>query len=174
METFTSMKENTIDYFANEKKLKLIDVPGHERVRYKFIDGYKNSAKGIIFMIDSATFTKDLRDVAEFLYILLTDGSLGSKVKSVIVLCNKQDLPLSKGAQLIKSQLEKEMNILRTTKSSQLEGTSEIANNNTFLGKTGKDFEFSHLNVPVLFEQCNLKSENPDLTSVTSWLTKLA
>ncbi|EZA52396.1 hypothetical protein X777_08747 [Ooceraea biroi] len=39
--------------------------------------------------------------------------------------------------------LEKEMNLLRMTKTSQLEGT-DASSTNVFLGKQEKDLEFSH------------------------------
>jgi signal recognition particle receptor subunit beta len=46
--------------------LKLVDVPGHERVRQRFFDTYKNAAKGIVFVLDSFSLNKDIRDVAEY------------------------------------------------------------------------------------------------------------
>ena len=40
-------------------------MPGHERIRYSMFDKVKAQAKGIIFIIDSSTIQKDIRDVAE-------------------------------------------------------------------------------------------------------------
>ena len=92
MDSFTSLKENVgvldvpnkvntvgfshfimrIRKFINNTfihlikgTLKIIDIPGHERVRQRFFDSYKSSARGIIFVLDSFTVTKDIRDVAE-------------------------------------------------------------------------------------------------------------
>lgn len=87
LESFTSMKENVgtleienkvrmiwkgntnVQINANIKfqkgALKIVDVPGHERVRQRFFDNYKNTARGIVFVLDSFTLTKDIRDVAE-------------------------------------------------------------------------------------------------------------
>ena len=45
--------------------LKIVDIPGHERVRQQFFDAHKSSARGLVFVIDSNTFMKDIRDVAE-------------------------------------------------------------------------------------------------------------
>lgn len=45
--------------------LRIVDVPGHERLRAKFFDEYKQAAKGIVYIIDSITVQKDIRDVAE-------------------------------------------------------------------------------------------------------------
>ena len=46
--------------------LRLVDVPGHERLRMKFFDQYKETTRALIFVIDTMTFQKDLRDVAEY------------------------------------------------------------------------------------------------------------
>lgn len=67
-ETFTSIAENIGDYVAegSGKLLRVIDVPGHERLRGRFFDQYKKTAKGIVFVVDSVTVQKDIRDVAEY------------------------------------------------------------------------------------------------------------
>jgi signal recognition particle receptor subunit beta len=68
---------------------------------------------------------------------------------------------------------------LRTTKSSQLESTNEVANNNTFLGKKEKDFEFVHLlPIKVDFAECSASSvgsERPaKLEALENWLIQIA
>jgi len=45
--------------------LRIIDIPGHERLRAKFFDECKQAAKGIVYVIDSVTVQKDIQDVAE-------------------------------------------------------------------------------------------------------------
>lgn len=64
-ETFTSIKENVGDYKIGGLTGRLVDIPGHYRVRDKCFDQYKKTAKGIIFVLDSVTIQKDIRDVAE-------------------------------------------------------------------------------------------------------------
>lgn len=44
----------------------MVDIPGHERVRNKFFDQYKKSARILVFVVDSCTVQKDVRDVAEW------------------------------------------------------------------------------------------------------------
>lgn len=46
--------------------LQVVDIPGHERVRQKYFDLYKGTARGIVFVVDSLTLSKDIRDVAEY------------------------------------------------------------------------------------------------------------
>ncbi|KAG8234058.1 hypothetical protein J437_LFUL013554 [Ladona fulva] len=177
--TYTSMKENTGDFISNKRSLKIVDIPGHERIRAKFYDQYKLSARGIIYVIDGVTIQKELRDVAEFLYTLMTDLNSISYNLPVAIVCNKQDQTMAKGSTVIRSLLEKEMNMLRVTKTSQLQSTLDGSDKNTFLGKKDKDFSFDHL-YPLkveFMETCamNKNADNPpDLESVMSWLAKVA
>jgi len=110
VETYTSIKENigSIE-MTNKGPLKIIDVPGHERVRQQFFDSHKSSARGMVFVIDSNTFMKDIRDVAEYLYHILSDSVVNKNRPAVLILCNKQDHTLAKGNKVIQAQLEKEM-----------------------------------------------------------------
>lgn len=67
-ETFTSTAENVGEYNieGSAATLRVIDIPGNERLRGRFFDQYKVTAKGIMFVIDSVTVQKDIRDVAEY------------------------------------------------------------------------------------------------------------
>lgn len=170
----TSIKESAGTYTAGKKSLTLYDLPGHERIRYGAFEKVKKLARGILFVVDSGTIQKDVRDVADFLYTILCDGAVQAKVSRVLVVCNKQDLTLARAAPLIQKTLEKEINLLRVTKASQLQSVGEGSNNNSFLGKQGQDFEFSHLGpIKVEFVEAVAKS-GENLSPVTSWLQQLA
>lgn len=93
--------------------------------------------RAIVFVVDSAIFQKEVRDVAEFLYVLLTDTVICRNAPALIVACNKQgertsllgnrpathlfcvqlcllvlcftDITMAKSAKLIQQQLEKEL-----------------------------------------------------------------
>lgn len=67
-ETFTSISENVDDYTNEEngKSIRVVDIPGNERLRARFFDQHKSSAKAIVYVIDSVTVQKDVRDVAEY------------------------------------------------------------------------------------------------------------
>jgi len=174
VETYTSMKENTSSIeVKNKKGLKIIDIPGHERVRQQFFDSYKSSARGLVFVIDSNTFMKDIRDVAEYLYHILSDSVVSKCRPAVLVLCNKQDHTLAKGHKVIQAQLEKEMNVLRTTQVNQLEAVSDDGKSNVFLGREGKDFEFDDLK-SFKIEFRDASAHEGSIDELKQWLQSVA
>ncbi|XP_076637564.1 signal recognition particle receptor beta isoform X1 [Colletes latitarsis] len=174
VKTHTSVKENTGDITINNRVLKIVDIPGYERLRYKYFDRFKLSAKGIVYVIDSVTVQKDIRDVAESLYNLLSDSA--TQKKPLLILCNKQDQTMAKGYTVIKTLLEKEINLLRMTKTSQLEAT-DSSSKNIFLGKHEKDFEFSHLIRNIEFAECSAFNKDldnsADIEQLIVWLKKI-
>ena len=86
----------------------------------------------------------------------------------LLILCNKQDQTLAKGCNVVQNLLEKEIDLLRLTKSNQLEAT-DASTINSFIGKQGKPFKFSHLSIKVDFAE----SGATDITQLESWLQKL-
>ena len=108
------------------------------------------------------------------MYNLLSDSAV--QKKPVLILCNKQDQTMAKGTAVIKTLLEKEMNLLRMTKANQLEAT-DASITNVFLGKQEKDFDFSHLDTNIEFAECsayNKDSEtSTDIEQLNNWLKKI-
>lgn len=178
----------------SQRSLTIVDLPGHERLRYKFFDKYKNSAIGLVYVIDSTTLARDVRDAAEwvswkrqnhgnwsekqrdnfngknfyrFLYTLLSDKTIQKNIE-ILILCNKQDQTLAKTCEAIRTLLEKEINLLRFTKSNQLEGT-DATSANSFIGKQDQTFEFSHLVNKVDFAENSIS----DTVQFESWLKKV-
>lgn len=177
-QTHTSIKDNSDDYISNSGTLRVIDIPGHERLRMKYFDQHKGNAKGLVFLVDAVTFQKEIRDVAEYLYSILSDKVIVKNTPSLLILCNKQDQHLAKGSQVIKSLLEKEMNLVRMTKSNQLQSVDPSQSNTViYLGKQGKDFDFSHLSMKVEVTDSSILNgdpeSTPDIKNIENWLAKL-
>ncbi|XP_060586232.1 signal recognition particle receptor subunit beta-like [Ruditapes philippinarum] len=109
--TFTSISANSGTYTIPDtgKTLRIIDLPGHERVRLQMMETHKDLTRAIMFVVDSSSVQKDIKDIAEYLYTVLSDSKISSICPPVLIVCNKQDLTFSKGAKVIQSQLEKEM-----------------------------------------------------------------
>ncbi|XP_014675379.1 PREDICTED: signal recognition particle receptor subunit beta-like [Priapulus caudatus] len=185
IKSYTSQKENKGLFHVKDKKkpgiLQIVDLPGYERVRSAFFEKSKNTARGIIFVVDSVTAQKDMRDVAELLYNVLSDKFVSSNGIPVLIACNKQDVTMAKSAKALKPLLEKEMNMLRITRAAALESIDSSGSGSVHLGKRGKDFEFSHLGGGVKVEFCDCSahgSESGDdgpaqLAPVIEWLAKL-
>ncbi|TRY89061.1 hypothetical protein DNTS_009789 [Danionella cerebrum] len=166
--TQTSITESSATYKTQAERNSswtLIDVPGHESLRVQVIEKYKDVARAIVFVVDSSIFQKDVRDVAEFLYSILTDSTIAKNAPTLIMACNKQDNSMAKSAKLIQQQLEKELNTLRLTRSAALSSQDGPSGGSVYLGKKGKDFEFSQLAAHVEFVECSAhggKGDNKD------------
>jgi len=174
VETYTSMVQNAnIMEVEGKANLNLVDVPGHERIRGGIVDEFSSSARGIMYLVDSNTVSKQIRDVAEFLHSILSNRAIHSNSPPVLVLCNKQDGGLAKGAQVIQTLLEKEIEKVRSTRSHQLENLEGETSTGVFLGKEGKSFEFKDLASNVTFVE-GTAIELDSLAGVRDWLVKIA
>lgn len=175
--THTSIKENSGMYNTTGKKssVRLVDIPGYERMRDTILDQYKGAARAVVYVVDSLTLQKEIKDVAEYLYNILIDPVISQNALPVLIACNKQDQTLAKGSKVVQALLEKEITTLRVTKSAALEGTSGTGNNNTYLGSPGADFAFSQLKSHrVVFVECaargNKDTSLADLAAVQEWI----
>jgi len=180
--TQTSIQENSAEYSVNNKKkaVRLIDLPGNDKQRHQFLDKFKSSARGIVIVIDSVTFQKEIKDVAELVYLLLVDKTIGQTAPAILIACNKQDQALAKGTKLIQSALEKELNAARISKSASLAATdSSHKSDVVFLGKRGQDFTFSDVKQHrVEFIECSARGSKDDnvvgVDVVEDWIARIA
>ncbi|XP_071805926.1 signal recognition particle receptor subunit beta-like [Asterias amurensis] len=181
--SYTSIKENSGIYQLTGRKkgaLVVIDVPGNDRQRMQFWDRFKNQARGIIFVVDSASFQSELKEVAEFVYTLLSDHIISQHKLSVLIACNKQDMTMAKSSKIIQERLEKEMNTLRVSRAATLGSTDGSSGGEVFLGARGKEFKFSQLSpVIVEFAECSAKGTSDEdgqgeLNIVEEWMNRIA
>ncbi|KAK6051465.1 signal recognition particle receptor beta subunit [Cooperia oncophora] len=151
--TYTSFQENVLDIDVKGQHLKVVDFPGAERMRKHLVEKWlkkeRSSLRGITFVVDSSSFSKRSRDVAEFLY----DVAFGKREKGclkkwtyfifsqvpILVACNKQDHGLAKSSQVIRLSLEKEMGLINKTRAAALTSTDGSSSHNT-LTDTGANF----------------------------------
>jgi len=180
VDTFTSMQENLGHFsLSSGRKVTVVDMPGHDRIRYAALDKHKESALGVIYVVDASTIKHQIRDSAEFLFKILSDPVMHSGRTPVLVACNKQDLTLSaKGAAVIEREMTKEIGLLRETHARLLDGTNnEGVADHVFLGKEGKDFEFSDLKAKVEFCETSglagASDDNSGMDRLQAWVAKL-
>ena len=119
----TSLKEN--EAIIEELNLKLIDLPGADRLRGRFWEQYRAKARHVVFILDSTTVENKLRDISEFVYSLLCDGILYKNRIKFTIACNKQDLDGAKRKNHIRSLIESELIAIRSTRAGQLGKTSD-------------------------------------------------
>nr|XP_057935259.1 signal recognition particle receptor subunit beta [Doryrhamphus excisus] len=163
--TQTSITDSSAPYKVKNDRgtiWTLIDLPGHDSLRPQYLEKFKSAARAIVFVVDSAIFQKEVRDVAEFLYVLLTDTVICRNAPTLLMACNKQDITMAKSAKLIQQQLEKELNTLRVTRSAALSSQDGSAGASVYLGKKGKDFDFSQLPMKVEFIECSARGTKGD------------
>ena len=70
--------------------MQLVDLPGHERLRNKYVEEYKSQVRAIIYVVDASTIQKQLRDATEYLFKLLSDPVINGNRTPVNIVCNKQ------------------------------------------------------------------------------------
>lgn len=153
--TYTSIKDNKLtarvskpseSSSSSSRTIELVDIPGSDKIRFKYLDIYKKAAKALIFVIDSSTFTKENKDVAQYLFEVLTDDALAKGNVRLLIVCNKQDHENAKSKTFIQSVLEKELDLLRKIASSALKSTNEKSSRNkSLLSNSDKPFEFKDL-----------------------------
>uniref|UniRef100_A0A8C6XLB2 Signal recognition particle receptor subunit beta n=1 Tax=Naja naja TaxID=35670 RepID=A0A8C6XLB2_NAJNA len=181
--TQTSITDGSALYrIKNDKNrnVTLIDLPGHESLRLQFLDRFKAAARAIVFVVDSVAFQREMKDVAEFLYQLLTDNTILKNAPPLLIACNKQDVTMAKSSKLIQQQLERELNTLRVTLSAAPSTMDSSSSGSVIqLGRKGKEFDFSQLPMKVEFIECSARGNkgeegSADINDLEKWLAKIA
>ncbi|MED6140552.1 hypothetical protein PIB30_094266 [Stylosanthes scabra] len=142
------------------KPVHVVDVPGHSRLRPK-LDEYLPQAAGIVFVVDALDFLPNCRSASEYLYDILTKGSVVKKKIPLLILCNKTDKVTAHTKEFIRRQMEKEIDKLRASRSavSDADITNEFS-----LGVPGEPFSFT---------QCYNKVTTADASGLTGEISQL-
>lgn len=150
--TVTSLATNKSSMFLEpsssdrpSKKIPLIDIPGNLRIRQRDLNVNKNSAKAIIFIIDSTTIKQESKDVSDYLYDILREKSFRQQRLPLLIFCNKQDISNdSESIDSIRNILENELTMKRKTRASSVDVHQGKSENYEDIGQAGKDkFEFT-------------------------------
>ncbi|KAJ7975525.1 Signal recognition particle receptor subunit beta [Quillaja saponaria] len=157
--TVTSMEPNEGTFILHSETTKknkmkpvhIVDVPGHSRLRPK-LDEFLPQAAGIVFVVDALEFLPNCRAASEYLYDILTKGSVVRKKIPLLILCNKTDKVTAHTKEFIRKQLEKEIDKLRSSRSAI--SAADIANEFT-LGVSGEAFSFSHCHNKVTIAEAS-------------------
>lgn len=93
---------------AVRRPLTVIDLPGHEKQRFRFAD-YAPIAGGVVVVIDAAAFDKEHAAVADYLYDVLSAPAVNEHRNPVLIVCNKTDMPAVSPVANIRATLEREL-----------------------------------------------------------------
>ncbi|KAG5017202.1 hypothetical protein AAZX31_08G275100 [Glycine max] len=166
--TVTSMEPNEDTFLLHsetvpKRKVKpvcVVDVPGHSRLRPK-LDEYLPKAAAIVFVVDAVDFLPNCRAASEYLYDILTKGSVVRKKIPLLILCNKTDKVTAHSKEFIGKQMGKEIDKLRESRSAI--SPADIANEFN-LGVPGEPFSFT---------QCPNKVRLQDASGLTGEISQL-
>uniref|UniRef100_A0A5K3FFH3 Signal recognition particle receptor subunit beta n=1 Tax=Mesocestoides corti TaxID=53468 RepID=A0A5K3FFH3_MESCO len=174
--TFTSLAPNTEDYklkTRSSRTLKIVDVPGLEKLRFECVNKYKTNTAGVIFVVDSSKIQALLKDTAEYLFNLMTDGILARNRTPFLILCNKNDVPGAKNAVAVEKMLETELTTLCRTKAGGLAALDGHNERQTVpIVRPDEAFSFAKNKLHrVTFADCSAVST--DISPVRLWLERL-
>ncbi|KAK9722108.1 hypothetical protein K7432_002918 [Basidiobolus ranarum] len=175
--TCTSMTENdgyvelkdSSDVPITKAPIHVVDVPGHEKLRFKFAD-YMPITRGVIFVIDSTSVNKFKHAIADYLYDVLANKHTIRAEIPVLVACNKCELLTAFRKEKIQEIFEAEIDRIRVTRGAALE-THDSADGGEiteFLGFEDQKFQFDHLTNLVTFAECSVEQEKTE--EITNWI----
>ncbi|KAL0261763.1 hypothetical protein SLS55_003194 [Diplodia seriata] len=177
---------------ARTRQLSLTDTPGHGKLRGGALASALSTAKnlrGVVYLVDAAALAASpagLAEAAEFLHDVLLalqkryTGAKTSKATAatpVLIAANKLDLFTALPPQLVRAQLEQEVEKVRVARAKGIldVGASEdsVGEEHEWLGLGGESkFEFKHMeemNVPVEVVGGSVKGEDGEGPDVKGW-----
>jgi signal recognition particle receptor subunit beta len=107
-------EQEDMDASDARKQINLVDIPGHEKLRQLVHSRlrFKDTSllpRGILFVVDAATFGKQVRQVTDLLYDVLAESTVQKNDTPILIVCNKHDQWTAWDANRIRKGLEKEM-----------------------------------------------------------------
>lgn len=169
--TVASMQENEgAADIKNDKgkvaaSVKLLDIPGHERLRHKLDQGLKE-ASAILFVVDAVDITPHKVEAAEELFEVLTHPSIAKRKVPVLLACNKMDLEAeAHSVEFIRRTIEKQLDSMRKTRTSL---SPEAAAKAAVLGKSDKPFSLAGLRNSIT--TASISAKTGDIKEVLSFL----
>lgn len=147
--TVASMQENIGEFVLCTEKstaarpVRVVDIPGHPRVRGS-VDSYlEKGAGGVVFVVDSVEFMPKKTDAAEQLFDLLAHPAVAKRRVPVLLACNKADMGAkAHTVDFIRKRLEKEIDQMRSTRGTLSDVGSSSGSQQVAVGEPGVPFTF--------------------------------
>jgi len=161
---------------ASYRQLVLVDIPGHPKLRHHAV-AFAHRTRAVIFAVDAVT--ADLREACEYLYDVLKSSLFQQqKVKKLLLLFTKYDLPGAGSISRLRKAVEAELDQIRKTRGTAVDTHDADANEEQpFLGYEGEAFNLDHLDVHVDIAACSVRESKrmeANMDQVKQWLTSLS
>lgn len=95
-----------------KRRVRLVDVPGHAKLRPEAMEWLRR-ARAVVFVVDSVSFANDRREVAQFLFEILSDEHFQRGKLPLMVACNKSEKLTAHTPDFIRKRLEREIEAAR-------------------------------------------------------------
>jgi signal recognition particle receptor subunit beta len=152
--TVTSQQFNEWRLVVKNRQVLIKDVPGHPRIRTEAMNALRVS-DGVIFVIDSESFLKEISAIANLLYDVLSLPEIVKRKVPMLIVGAKSDLLGARTPAVIRNELEGELGTIRTNRQqANYVETGDAAP--LFLGEEGAAFKFDQLTNPITFGQASV------------------
>ena len=95
-QTVPSLQENDatlgMEWHGRKIEARVVDIPGHGRLRKSKTAQFGEQCGLIIFLIDALSFRKQMRDVADALRDVLVNSLFQEMRVPILIFCNKMDM----------------------------------------------------------------------------------
>lgn len=147
--------------------VRLIDVPGHPRLRFK-VEQFLREAAAVVLLVDAADITPHKTEAAEELFEVLTHAAVVRRRTPILIACNKMDLETqAHSVDFIRRTLERQLDTMRKTRLSLGSDGAKAG----VLGKPDKPLLLAGLRSPI--STASISAEKGDVAEVTRFLEAL-
>ena len=104
---------------VTKRKVRVIDVPGHPKLRREAMLWLKQ-AKAVVFVVYSVTVANERKEVAQFLFSILSDETFQRRRLPLMLACNKGEKLTAHPPDFIRKRLEREIEAVRRAAEGEL------------------------------------------------------
>ena len=144
-ETVSSITQNSAEVNLFDGKYRLIDFPGHARLRPELLGQLRKSSPGVVVVVVDGMERASVKETGELMFELMTIENLGSPM---VIAVSKSDLDNYRSPGVVAAEIEREIDAVR--KSREAEGV--------YLGVYGENFKLSK-HCPFEIRLCGFSSK---------------